>query len=129
MVTNSTKHLCWGYSFALTPNSLLPSYKRNRLSYSCIPCTPSIHLYTQYTPAYPVYPSTCTCIDLPDITRYVGIEDLYLALRNVIKLNDASLKSRFSKVQSCLNILNEFEPHHDHTRFTELYVPIGVNNV
>ena len=42
--------------------------------YPCIPSIP-LHtqytLYTQYTPTcvYPVYP--CTCIDLPDITRYV----------------------------------------------------------
>ena len=57
------------FHVTLTPNSLLPSYKSNRLSYPCIPCTPRIPLYTQYAPAYPVYP--CTCIDLPDLTRNV----------------------------------------------------------
>ena len=60
----------------------------------------------------------------PSGSYKVRIEDLYLALRNVIKLYYASLKARFSKVQSCLNILNEFERRHNHTRFTELYVPI-----
>ena len=54
-----------------TPNSLLPSYKRNRLSYPCIPCTPSICRGILGIQGYPVYPCTCTCIDLPDITRYV----------------------------------------------------------
>ena len=111
------------FHVTLTPNSLLPSYKSNRLSYPCIPCTPSIPLYSQYTPAYPVYPRTC--IDLPDITRYVLKTFIWhLEIINVIKLYYASLKSRSPKVQSCLNILNEFERHHNHTRFTELYVPI-----
>ena len=70
-------------------------------------------------PVYPVYP----CISSIPLYMYrpsgyykVRTEDLHLALRNVIKLYFASLKSRFSKVQSCLNILNEFERHHNHTR-------------
>ena len=96
------------FHVTLTPNSLLSSCKSNRLSYPCKPCVPSIPLYIYRPSGY----------------YKVRIEDLYLALRNVIKLYYASLKSRFSKVQSCLNILNEFERHQNHTQFSELYVPI-----
>ena len=93
------------FHVTLTPNSLLPSYKSNRLSYPCIPCTPSIPLYTQYTPAYPVYP--CTCIDLPDITRYV--------LKTFIWHLEMS-SSYIMPPWNLKNILNEFERHHNHTR-------------
>ena len=96
-----TKHLCWGYSFMLRLRQIAYC-----LHIRVIDCHTPVYLVHPVYPVYPCIPSIPMYMYMYRPSGYykVRIEDLYLALRNVIKLYYASLKSRFSKVQSCLNI-------------------------